>query len=102
MLAGIHNESVAANEYAEKTSASVTECGLFVDLEKGYLGASPDRLLGDDGLVEIKCITGEDTKRLTISEVITWYRLKKTPFYLSENLEKITLNRKHDHFYQVQ
>ena len=102
MLDGIHNESVAAAEYTEKTRKPVTECGLFVDLEKGYLGASPDRLLDDDGLVEIKCITGDVTKNMTIHEVISLHELKKTPFYLSKNDDEITLKRNHDHYYQVQ
>ena len=33
----------------------VEECGLFVDLHKGYLAASPDGTVGKDALVEVKC-----------------------------------------------
>ena len=30
-------------------------CGLFVDTEAGYLAASPDGVLDEDTLVEVKC-----------------------------------------------
>jgi hypothetical protein len=30
-------------------------CGLFVDIEKTFLGASPDGLVDLDSIVEIKC-----------------------------------------------
>jgi hypothetical protein len=30
-------------------------CGLFVDIQKTFLGASPDELVDLDSIVEIKC-----------------------------------------------
>ncbi|KAH9383496.1 hypothetical protein HPB48_025011 [Haemaphysalis longicornis] len=33
----------------------VKECGLFVDQKRPFLGATPDGLVGDDTLVEMKC-----------------------------------------------
>ena len=48
-------EPYARNLYAEHR-APVTECG-FVSLttSRGILGYSPDGLVGDEGLIEIKC-----------------------------------------------
>lgn len=39
---GIKNESVAVSKFMEKTGKFVKPSGLFVDLEYGFLGASPD------------------------------------------------------------
>lgn len=39
---GIRNESVAIGKFMEKTGKIVKPSGLFVDLEYGFLGASPD------------------------------------------------------------
>ncbi|GFV27600.1 hypothetical protein TNCV_2522851 [Trichonephila clavipes] len=36
-------------------STEVKICGLFVDKDKPFLCASPDGLVGDDGLIENKC-----------------------------------------------
>lgn len=51
---GTDNEPVARLRYELTTGNDVEECGFFVhpDIEAG---ASPDGLIGDDGLLEIKC-----------------------------------------------
>ncbi|CAN7988358.1 unnamed protein product, partial [Ixodes hexagonus] len=36
-------------------NAKVQECGLFISLDMPFLCATPDRLLNDDGLLEVKC-----------------------------------------------
>ena len=47
-----------------KSPLSVKECGMFVDAELGFLGASPDGIVRDEaatdthGLLEIKCPVG--------------------------------------------
>jgi hypothetical protein len=53
MLAGIENEGQARDLYRRITGAAVAEVG-FVELN-AYVGCSPDGLVGDDGLIEIKC-----------------------------------------------
>jgi len=54
MERGIILESEAAGWYALQSGKAVTECG-FCLLDDRSAGASPDRLVGDDGLLEIKC-----------------------------------------------
>lgn len=39
----------------EKFRIKTQKCGLFVPFDRPYLGASPDAIVGDDGVVEVKC-----------------------------------------------
>lgn len=53
MQRGTELEPIARSAYEEETFTTVRECGY---IEYGdYLGFSPDGLVGDDGLIEIKC-----------------------------------------------
>lgn len=55
MLRGHGIEPLAAAIYAEHYGVEVTEVGLMVRDDWGYsLGYSPDGLVGDDGLIEVK------------------------------------------------
>lgn len=54
MLRGIDDEPVARDKYSEHY-APVTECGFMTEDKWGHrIGYSPDGLVGDDGLIEIK------------------------------------------------
>lgn len=46
MAYGHYNESVARTLFAEKMKKVVRPAGLFIDEEFGFLGASPDGMLG--------------------------------------------------------
>jgi len=50
---GNFHEAGARVEYEMETEAVVETCGFFV--REDWAGASPDGLIGDDGLIEIKC-----------------------------------------------
>lgn len=52
---GIDNEPTARLMYELNTRNEVIEVGFVKDPQGRDLGASPDGLVGDDGLVEIKC-----------------------------------------------
>lgn len=53
------------NKFWTITGSTVTECGLFVDKEHPFLCTSPDGLVGEDGLIEIKCpFTAKDASVL--------------------------------------
>jgi hypothetical protein len=55
MWRGIEHEPFARDKYSSHY-APVTECGFMVREINGWrLGYSPDGLVGDDGLIEIKC-----------------------------------------------
>lgn len=55
MLRGVEHEPIARGYYAEKYGP-VREYGFMVRQFDGFeIGMSPDGLVGDDGLIEIKC-----------------------------------------------
>lgn len=54
MQRGNDLEPFARQAYQEETFALVKECG-FITTDCGRFGYSPDGLVGDDGLIEIKC-----------------------------------------------
>lgn len=50
---GVYMESEAKSAYEITEAAIIKECGFFK--LNDWIGASPDGLIGDDGLIEIKC-----------------------------------------------
>lgn len=55
MERGTFEEPIARDYYAQQTGAAVTEVGFMVRNDSGFrFGYSPDGLVGDDGLIEIK------------------------------------------------
>ena len=86
------------NRFLSDELLSVEECGLFVSLDKGYLAASPDGIVGKDGLVEVKCPiicrdnNIEDLARQDISFCLQY----------DETEDKLRLKRNHNYYYQIQ
>lgn len=56
---GTFNEAGAQSEYEMETGNKVEETGFHVHPVYDWLGASPDGLVGADGVVEIKCPFGK-------------------------------------------
>src|SRR5690554_3488230 len=52
---GHANEDQARTEYAMETGIAVRETGFHLHPEHDWLGASPDGLVGQHGLLEVKC-----------------------------------------------
>ncbi|KAF2890976.1 hypothetical protein ILUMI_15197 [Ignelater luminosus] len=50
------NESTAIQEFVKITGLEVNFCGFFIYKEAPFLGASPDGLVGQNSLVEVKCL----------------------------------------------
>ncbi|XP_060873116.1 uncharacterized protein LOC132946980 [Metopolophium dirhodum] len=95
---GKATEQQAIVALEKKLNCKVNQCGLIIDEDFPYLAASPDGLVNDDFIVEIKCPFGvKDTK--TFLEAID---SKKLSFCrLSEN-GKMELKVDHSYYYQVQ
>ena len=55
MEIGMAREDAAALHYAMETGADVQASPFVEQLEIAECGASPDRLVGDNGVIEIKC-----------------------------------------------
>lgn len=73
---GIDHEDEARSEYEAQTGAFVDLCGFIPHPTVDWLGASPDGLVGDDGLVELKCpySTVVHLKRVAAKTVPEEYR----------------------------
>ena len=55
MQRGTEKEPIARAAYEAHTGTFVTQTGFWLHPEIPYFGASPDGLVGEDGLIEIKC-----------------------------------------------
>ena len=96
MKYGRDMEEMAKQKLFEILKKDIKLCGLFIDSNNQWLGASPDGLLEEDSLVEIKCPLS--TKNLTAEEAIhTLPRLKG----IFNKKDPNEMNRNHRFFYQV-
>lgn len=94
---GIDNEDTAANCYRKQFPVlNVEMCG-FILHESGVIGASPDRLIGENGILEIKCPFSH--RHHSIVEAISL----DNKFYVYKNGAGIYMLRKdHDYYHQCQ
>ncbi|GBO41368.1 hypothetical protein AVEN_132411-1 [Araneus ventricosus] len=97
MKYGQDNEDNAVRSLQESVNLKVRRCGLFVNPNIRYLAASPDGLIDDDGIVEVKCPAS--CKDLTPDEAI---RMKKFPFWKLDKDGNTIVNKNHKYYFQVQ
>jgi putative phage-type endonuclease len=57
---GRDNEDAARQAYEAQTGNKVEELGFVLQDDRRLLGASPDGLIGDKGLIEIKCMNSHN------------------------------------------
>lgn len=93
---GREHERVAIEEFSEKQKMEIKECGLFVHKKYPFLAATPDGLIGDRGVVEVKCPFS--AAKYTPLEAIN---NKKIKFAFAED-SQLRLKRTHNYYYQVQ
>lgn len=93
---GNENEVNAIKDFEKIMGQCVVSCGLFIHQDYPFLAASPDGLIGDDALVEVKC--PYKAKDLTPEEAI---KQKQVQFAIFEN-GSFTLKRSDKYYYQVQ
>lgn len=93
VLHGRQYESTAISQLQQIKGQEVKSAGLFISPEHPYLGASPDGLLGEHCIIEVKCpyngrngiiVPGDDFKFLE---------------YIGD---KIRLKRSSDYYFQIQ
>ena len=100
---GRQMEHIAVQKYKEihgKThTLIISECGLFVDAQMPYIGASPDRLVScsccGDGVLEVKCPSSCRDGERTVQEM-PYLPLK------AGHITRVNLDKKHQYYYQVQ
>lgn len=85
-------ERVAVEKFESIDGIKTEECGLFICQKYPQLAASPDRLVGEDTVLEVKCPFS--CKNETITPVTVPYL---------KNIEGVlTLDNQHCYYYQVQ
>lgn len=90
---GVVHEKFAKKSLERSTNKKIESCGLFIHKDLYFLGASPDGLIGKDGLVEIKCpYSAQD---MTPEEGI---EARKIRFWK----KNMTINKNHHYYYQIQ
>ena len=77
--------------YENMFHVKVTKCGIVVSADKPYLGSSPDGLVGDDTVVEIKCPYSARNMLVT----------PQTVPYLKQHGTELKLDSKHDYYAQM-
>lgn len=89
---GLKYESLAIKEFEKMTGLQTKECGVFISSSHPYLCSTPDRVIDNDRIVEVKCpFTAKDRPISSIS----------VPF-LEDIDGNLTLRKTHNHYYQVQ
>lgn len=67
---GIDHESAARQWYERRHGCRVSEVGFVVHRVHDFVGVSPDGLVGDDGLIEIKCPQMKNFRRVMESRAM--------------------------------
>ena len=95
---GNMHEPLAVMEYMGKTGFHPEETGFHVHHEHDWLGASPDALIDDDGLIEVKCPFGLRNKK---GSDLVFKTAKEQPHYYAQmQVEMACTDRSWCDFYQ--
>lgn len=92
------HEPLAQMNYQILTGNFVEECGFFEHPEYGWLGASPDGLVNDDVVLEIKAPFGLRNK--TGDDLVFKTAADQPHYYAQMQMEMGVTERKVCHFYQ--
>ena len=93
---GVRNEPTALIDYEMVSGKDVEEVGFYVHPEHDWLGASPDGITDETGILEIKCPFG---KRHDVDN--TFLSLEDQPHYYAQvQIEMYCTGLKWAHFYQ--
>jgi len=97
ILWGRTHEKVAIKAYTQTTGNTVQETGLWLH-ESGILGASPDGLVGDDTIIEVKCPYKH--RNQTVEEALSGKDSEKYVVFLRDG--QWSLNTQHAYYHQIQ
>lgn len=95
---GVENEHLALQQLAIQEKVTIEPCGLFVDHEYPFIGATPDGLIGQDTVVEVKCPLVAFKKDL--HECIKENKIQIWKYNKKSKL--IELNKNSNWFHQIQ
>ena len=92
LMHGRKYESVAIRKFNKQSGLKTKDCGIVVDKSNPFLGCSPDGLVSDGNLIEVKCPYTARSMEIT-SETVP---------YLKGSKHSLSLKKDHDYMYQVQ
>ncbi|CAG9864782.1 unnamed protein product [Phyllotreta striolata] len=98
---GILKEKVAKGIFEKSQNLQVSESGLWIDTQNPYLAASPDGLIGNDAIIEVKCLHSASKLPATTSTLDEVIDLLGNKICLEKRDNKIQLKRNHNYYYQV-
>ena len=100
MQYGTHYEGIAVQQWEIATGKNVDMCGMYLH-PTGMLGATSDRLLGEEGVSEVKTLPKLAKKGITLEEYIRDNeRLQDCPVYRKNG--SYSLKSTHQHYHQIQ
>jgi len=89
---------VVIRQFENQYNKTVRPCGLFVDEQYPFLGASPDGLVDDDKIIEVKCTPSIGQKTLEDASLD-----KKLQFCLElTETGQLKLKENHKYYWQIQ
>jgi putative phage-type endonuclease len=91
---GTYHESLAIMDYVQSTDNIVVPTGFHTYEE--WLGASPDGLIDEDGLIEVKCPYGQRDKNPPEFKSIDY----QTHYWMQIQIQLLVTGREWCHFYQ--
>ena len=105
MKYGLESEAKAIEKYKNQTKKNVTSTGLWVNPKYPYLACSPDGLVDDDGLVEIKSLKlfkEHEIQKIVKngSTVVSKDILDRQCFEIKDG--KCVLKESHSYYHQIQ
>ena len=86
-------ETVALKKFSEVSNRPVHQCGLFVNSDFSFLGGSPDGVVDDASLVEIKCPFNGRNSRIAPG--------KYFPFLEAKPEGGFSLRKNHNYYFQI-
>lgn len=95
---GIEHERQALQQLEKQENISIMPCGLFIDRTYPFIGATPDGLVGDDMLIEIKCPLTAVKNGLNSAVQQNKIQILK----YDKKTCTSTINKKSNWFYQIQ
>ena len=103
MKYGLESEPKAIEKYESQKNGKVSTSGFWVNPRYPFLGSSPDGLVGEDGIIEIKClkifkhhtIESVSSNQSSVPKVV----LNKQCFTVNNKCE---LRHSHEYYYQIQ
>lgn len=93
---GIIHEQKAKEEYMKRTGVTVQESGVFLS-DNGLLGGSPDGMVSDDCIIEVKCPYAARKKTIIQAAEAQDFFLK-----LVEETGVLNLKQTHNYWHQIQ